>query len=52
MEELCKAASTKSGKKVQLANLLCNGNYAVSGDIEACEVLEAIAKPDFGRFPF
>ena len=33
--ELCKAASEQTGKKVQLANLLCKGNYAVSGDMEA-----------------
>ena len=28
-------ASERSGKKVQLANLLFKGNYAVSGDIDA-----------------
>lgn len=43
----CQAASEKSGKKVQLANLLCNGNYAVSGDAAACDAVMAIAKPDF-----
>jgi len=47
VELLCKAASEKSGKKVQLANLLCNGNYAVSGDAAACDAVMAIAKPDF-----
>jgi [acyl-carrier-protein] S-malonyltransferase len=45
--ELCKVASEKSGGKVQLANLLCNGNYAVSGDSKACAMVESIAKPDF-----
>lgn len=45
--ELCAAAEAESGKKVQLANLLCKGNYAVSGDTAACEVVEKIAKPDF-----
>lgn len=45
--ELCEAASEKSGEKVQLANLLCNGNYAVSGHQEACDVLAEIAKPEF-----
>lgn len=41
------AASEKSGKKVQLANLLCNGNYAVSGDAEACDAVMEMAKPEF-----
>lgn len=45
--ELCAAASAQSGKKIQLANLLCNGNYAVSGDLEACAKVEEIAKPEF-----
>lgn len=48
VDELCKAASEKSGSRVQLANLLCNGNYAVSGALSACKVLCEIAKPDFG----
>ena len=48
VEELCKAASEKSGEKVQIANLLCNGNYAVSGHIKACDAVAEIAKPDFG----
>jgi [acyl-carrier-protein] S-malonyltransferase len=46
-EELCKAASEKSGEKIQIANLLCNGNYAVSGHMKACDVVAEIAKPDF-----
>ncbi len=46
-EELCKAASEKSGEKIQIANLLCNGNYAVSGHMKACDALAEIAKPDF-----
>ena len=33
--------------QVQLANLLCKGNYAVSGDLEAIEKVEEIAKPEF-----
>jgi len=45
--ELCEAASEKSGEKVQIANLLCNGNYAVSGHMKACDTLCEIAKPDF-----
>jgi [acyl-carrier-protein] S-malonyltransferase len=47
VEELCKAASEQSGGKVQLANLLCNGNYAVSGGLDACKKVTEIAKPDF-----
>lgn len=46
--ELCKAASEKSGEQVQIANYLCNGNYAVSGSSKACDVVNEIAKPDFG----
>jgi [acyl-carrier-protein] S-malonyltransferase len=47
VEELCKAASEKSGEKIQIANLLCNGNYAVSGHMKACDTVAEIAKPDF-----
>ncbi|KAL7518020.1 hypothetical protein ACHAWX_002886 [Stephanocyclus meneghinianus] len=46
--ELCKVASEKSGEKIQIANLLCNGNYAVSGHMKACDTVAEIAKPDFG----
>jgi len=45
--ELCGAASEKSGGKVEIANYLCNGNYAVSGDAAACDAVAEIAKPDF-----
>lgn len=45
--ELCEAASEKSGEKIQIANLLCNGNYAVSGHMKACDAVAEIAKPDF-----
>eukprot|EP00554_Chaetoceros_debilis_P007200 CAMPEP_0194074216 /NCGR_PEP_ID=MMETSP0149-20130528/1396_1 /TAXON_ID=122233 /ORGANISM="Chaetoceros debilis, Strain MM31A-1" /LENGTH=320 /DNA_ID=CAMNT_0038754353 /DNA_START=134 /DNA_END=1096 /DNA_ORIENTATION=+ len=45
--EVCKAASEKSGEKVQIANYLCKGNYAVSGSSKACDVLAEIAKPEF-----
>ncbi|KAH8074492.1 [acyl-carrier-protein] S-malonyltransferase [Aureococcus anophagefferens] len=44
--ELCEAA-TKSGGSVTTANFLCKGNYAVSGDVAACDAVEEIAKPDF-----
>jgi len=44
---LCEKASELSGKKVQIANYLCKGNYTVSGDKEACAVVVDIAKKDF-----
>jgi len=45
--ELCEVASEKSGEKIQIANYLCNGNYAVSGHMKACDTVAEIAKPDF-----
>lgn len=45
--ELCEAATEKSGEKIQIANYLCNGNYAVSGSLKACDTVAEIAKPDF-----
>ena len=47
--ELCEAANTQvpEAQRVQIANYLCNGNYAVSGGLEGCAVVEKIAKPDF-----
>ena len=45
--ELCAAASEKSGEKIQIANYLCKGNYAVSGSSKACDVVMEIAKPEF-----
>jgi len=45
--EICAAASEKSSEKIQIANYLCKGNYAVSGSSKACDVVEEIAKPDF-----
>ncbi|KAJ1460554.1 acyl transferase/acyl hydrolase/lysophospholipase [Pelagophyceae sp. CCMP2097] len=45
---LCLEASARSGGKIEIANYLCNGNYAVSGDKAACALLCDIAKPEFG----
>lgn len=47
--ELCAAATKEVGKDkaVQIANYLCKGNYAVSGSVEGCDVVQRIAKPDF-----
>ena len=47
VKEVCAVASEKSGEKIQIANYLCKGNYAVSGSSKACEVVAEIAKPDF-----
>merc|ERR1719387_1027725 len=43
VEELCQAATEAAGEgeSVQIANFLCNGNYAVSGTVKAIEELEA-----------
>merc|ERR1719410_2703804 len=35
IQELCVSASEKSGERIQIANLLCKGNYAVSGSLKA-----------------
>lgn len=47
VKELCEAASEQSGEQIQIANYLCNGNYAVSGSQKACDKVAEIAKPDF-----
>ncbi|KAK9798575.1 hypothetical protein WJX73_000727 [Symbiochloris irregularis] len=46
---LCEKASAESGAEVgvRIANFLCNGNYAISGSLEACEAAEKLAK-EFG----
>uniref|UniRef100_A0A7S4MDP8 Malonyl-CoA:ACP transacylase (MAT) domain-containing protein n=1 Tax=Odontella aurita TaxID=265563 RepID=A0A7S4MDP8_9STRA len=45
--EVCEAAKEKSGEEIKIANFLCNGNYAVSGGLKACDVVAEIAKPEF-----
>jgi [acyl-carrier-protein] S-malonyltransferase len=47
VKEICEAASEKSGEKIQIANYLCKGNYAVSGSTKACDTVTEIAKPEF-----
>eukprot|EP00877_Chromochloris_zofingiensis_P008269 jgi/Chrzof1/3696/Cz13g05150.t1_MCT1[v5.2] len=44
--ELCAAACEEVGDKnaVQIANYLCNGNYAVSGSVAGCDAVEKLAK--------
>mmetsp|Transcript_23511 Transcript_23511/g.39397 ORF Transcript_23511/g.39397 Transcript_23511/m.39397 type:complete len:394 (-) Transcript_23511:107-1288(-) len=45
---LCERASELSGDgKIEIANYLCNGNYACSGSIAARDKLCEIAKPEF-----
>ena len=46
--ELCAAASEQCEEgSVQIANYLCNGNYAVSGSVSAVDKVAEIAKPEF-----
>ena len=46
--ELCAAASEQCEEgSVQIANYLCNGNYACSGAMEAVDKIVEIAKPEF-----
>ena len=49
MQQLCEKASAEvaEGQGVRIANFLCPGNYAVSGGLDGCAVVEKIAKPDF-----
>ena len=44
---LCEMAAEKSGEKVQIANYLCDGNYACSGSSAACAMVNELAKPEF-----
>lgn len=46
VQQLCDAANeeVEEGERVQIANYLCNGNYAVSGGVKGCEAVEAKAK--------
>lgn len=46
-QALCDMAADQSGEKIQLANLLCNGNYALSGSKKACAKVAELAKPEF-----
>ncbi|CAI5498217.1 unnamed protein product [Closterium sp. Naga37s-1] len=46
VQALCDAANedVEESQRVQIANFLCNGNYAVSGGVEGCKAVEAKAK--------
>jgi [acyl-carrier-protein] S-malonyltransferase len=43
VDKICAEATAKSGKPIAIANYLVDGNYAVSGAKEACEVVKEIA---------
>jgi [acyl-carrier-protein] S-malonyltransferase len=47
VQKLCDEASAKSGKLVTIANYLVDGNYAISGAKDACNVARELA-PTFG----
>jgi [acyl-carrier-protein] S-malonyltransferase len=44
---ICAEATKKSGKPITIANYLVDGNYAVSGAIEACDAAREVA-PSMG----
>jgi len=43
VEKICIEASSKTGKPISIANFLVDGNYAISGALEACEAAKEIA---------
>jgi len=43
VDQICAEAREKSGAQVAIANYLVDGNYAVSGAIEACDAVKEIA---------
>ena len=45
--ELCEAASEAAGAPISIANYLCPGNYACSGDMAAVDKVVEMAKPEF-----
>jgi [acyl-carrier-protein] S-malonyltransferase len=47
VQKICDQAAEKSGKPISIANFLVDGNYAISGAKEACEVAKEIA-PEMG----
>lgn len=47
VNQICEEAKKKTGKSIEIANYLVDGNYAVSGAKEACEAVKEIA-PGYG----
>lgn len=48
VKKLCEEASAKSGKPISIANYLVDGNYAISGAKEACDVARELATATYG----
>lgn len=42
-EAICRAAEAQSGQPISIGNYLMDGNYAVSGAIEACDAVRELA---------
>eukprot|EP01034_Spumella_vulgaris_P023699 gene23699-29945_t len=42
--KICEAAQKATGQKIAIANYLCDGNYAISGGILACQHAQSVAK--------
>lgn len=47
VNKICAEAAAKTGKPIAIANYLVDGNYAISGAIEACDAAREIA-PSMG----
>ncbi len=47
VESIC--AASRSGGTLEVTNLLCPGNYVVSGHVGACEIAERLAQEAGGR---
>lgn len=47
VQKICDEAQKKTNKPITIANYLVDGNYAVSGALEACTAVKEIA-PTFG----
>lgn len=43
VQKICDAAAAKSGREISIANYLVDGNYVISGALEACQVAKEIA---------
>ena len=43
VEKICEEATKKTNSPISIANYLVDGNYAVSGSIEACKSVQEIA---------
>lgn len=48
VQDLCNKVKDTTGEFIEIANYLCPGNYTVSGSKKACEIVQKIAKSEFG----